>query len=96
MTKYKYNKKDNKFTENGHTMFESDELRRLERLADLEVKFSALEENKSLIPNDFSNQKEVLEWISNESQFRIPKDEKDEILEDWEIYKLNKIEQEFI
>lgn len=36
MIEYKYKKKDNKFTENGHTMFEMDVLRRLQRLADLE------------------------------------------------------------
>lgn len=33
---YKYNKKDNKFTENGHTMFEFDVLQRLKRLSYLE------------------------------------------------------------
>ena len=36
MIEYKYKKKDNKFTENGHTMFEEDVLQRLKRLADLE------------------------------------------------------------
>ena len=38
MTEYKYNKKENKFTENGHTMFEVDVLMRLKRLAFLEDK----------------------------------------------------------
>ena len=36
MIEYKYKKKENKFTENGHTMFEFDVLQRLKRLADLE------------------------------------------------------------
>ena len=36
MLEYKYNKRDNKFTENGHTMFEVDVLKRLKRLAYLE------------------------------------------------------------
>ena len=33
---YRYNKKENKFIENGHTMFERDVLQRLKRLAFLE------------------------------------------------------------
>ena len=36
MIEYKYRKKDNKFTENGHTMFEVDVLERLKRLSYLE------------------------------------------------------------
>ena len=36
MIEYKYKKRENKFTENGHTMFEADVLQRLHRLADLE------------------------------------------------------------
>lgn len=36
MIKYKYNKKTNKFIENGHTMFEEDVLKRLKRLSYLE------------------------------------------------------------
>ena len=36
MTEYKYNKRENKFTENGHVMFEFDVLQRLKRLAVLE------------------------------------------------------------
>jgi hypothetical protein len=36
MIEYKYKKRDNKFTENGHTMFEEDVLQRLKRLAYLE------------------------------------------------------------
>ncbi len=48
MKKYKYNKKVNKFTENGHTMFEEDVLKRLERLADLEEQIKQGE----LLPKD--------------------------------------------
>ena len=36
MIEYKYKKRENKFTENGHTMFEADVLARLQRLAYLE------------------------------------------------------------
>ena len=36
MIKYNYNNIDNKFLENGHTMFEGDVLLRLRRLAHLE------------------------------------------------------------
>ena len=36
MIEYKYKKRENKFTENGHTMFEEDVLQRLKRLAYLE------------------------------------------------------------
>ena len=36
MIEYKYKKIENKFTENGHTMFETDVLARLQRLAYLE------------------------------------------------------------
>ena len=36
MIEYKYKKRENKFTENGHTMFEEDVLLRLQRLAYLE------------------------------------------------------------
>lgn len=36
MIEYKYKKQENKFTENGHTMFEGDVLQRLQRLAHLE------------------------------------------------------------
>lgn len=45
---YKYNEKDGKFTENGHTMFESDVLQRLKRLAYLEeqIKLQPTEPDK--------------------------------------------------
>lgn len=36
MIEYKYKKRENKFTEDGHTMFEFDVLQRLKRLAYLE------------------------------------------------------------
>jgi hypothetical protein len=36
MIEYKYKKRENKFTENGHTMFDFDVLQRLKRLAYLE------------------------------------------------------------
>jgi hypothetical protein len=36
MIEYKHKKRENKFTENGHIMFEEDVLQRLKRLADLE------------------------------------------------------------
>ena len=36
MIEYKYKKRESKFTENGHTMFEEDVLQRLKRLAHLE------------------------------------------------------------
>lgn len=36
MIVYKYNKQKKKFTENGHTMFEDDVLKRLKRLSYLE------------------------------------------------------------
>lgn len=34
-------------------------------------------------------QRELLEWLSNEDYFNIPKDEISEILEDWKTYKYN-------
>jgi hypothetical protein len=50
MVEYKYNKDSNKFTENGHTMFEFDILRRLKRLAYLEeqIKLSRIKEVSTL------------------------------------------------
>ena len=45
--------------------------------------------NKALTIPDVSQQRELLEWLSNEDYFNIPKDEIDEILEDWQIYKSN-------
>lgn len=36
-----------------------------------------------------SQQRELLEWLSNEDYFNIPKDEIDEILEDWKTYNSN-------
>ena len=34
-------------------------------------------------------QRELLEWLSNEDYFKIPKDEIIEILQDWQTYKSN-------
>ena len=42
---YKYNKKENKFTENGHTMFMEDVLQRLKRLSQLASRIKELENN---------------------------------------------------
>lgn len=42
---YNYNKKENKFTENGHTMFMEDVLQRLKRLLHLESRIKELENN---------------------------------------------------
>ena len=36
-----------------------------------------------------SQQRELLEWLSNEDYFNIPKNEIDEILEDWKTYNSN-------
>lgn len=36
-----------------------------------------------------SQQRELLEWLSNEDYFNIPKDEISEILEDWKTYNSN-------
>jgi len=38
---------------------------------------------------DVSQQRELLEWLSNEDYFNIPKDEISEILEDWKTYNSN-------
>ena len=46
MIEYKYKKRENKFTENGHTMFEGDVLQRLKRLAYLEEQFKESKENE--------------------------------------------------
>lgn len=37
-----------------------------------------------------SQQRELLEWLSNEDYFNIPKDEIDEILDDWKTYNSNR------
>jgi len=36
-----------------------------------------------------SQQREMLEWLSNEDYFNIPKDEISEILDDWQTYNSN-------
>ena len=57
MIEYKYKKKENKFTENGHTMFEEDVLQRLKRLADLEEQIN---QGQSLPIDSVSNRRELL------------------------------------
>ena len=44
---------------------------------------------KNLSLTDVSQQRKLLEWLSNEDYFNIPKDEISEILEDWETYNSN-------
>jgi len=73
MIEYKYTKvkghEQKKFTENGHTMFETDVLRRLERLTYLENKMLQLEsssvatdcENVNFVKDDFSKIAEKVE-----------------------------------
>lgn len=57
MIEYKYKKRENKFTENGHTMFEFDVLQRLKRLAYLEEQIK----QGQLLPIDsVSQQSELL------------------------------------
>ena len=45
--------------------------------------------DEALTITDASQQRELLEWLSNEDYFNIPKDEISEILEDWETYNSN-------
>ena len=47
------------------------------------------EQVKKLTIPGVSQQRELLEWLSNEDYFNIPKDEISEILEDWETYNSN-------
>ena len=64
MIKYKYKKRENKFTENGHTMFETDVLQRLKRLADLEEQIK----QGQLLPIDsVSNSLEQTIYVTNSS-----------------------------
>ena len=67
MIDYKYKKKENKFTENGHTMFEEDVLQRLKRLAYLEEQIK----QGQLLPIDSVSDidAELVEWI-NETEKR--------------------------
>lgn len=55
MIEYKYNEKENKFIEDGHTMFEFDVLQRLKRLAYLEEQIiqKQLVPIQHIIPNLF-------------------------------------------
>ena len=45
--------------------------------------------DKQLLIHSVSQQRELLEWLSNEDYFNIPKDEISEILEDWQTYNSN-------
>ena len=56
MIEYKYKKRENKFTENGHTMFEFDVLQRLKRLAYLEEQMK----QGRLLPIDSVSQRSEL------------------------------------
>ena len=56
MIEYKYKKRENKFTENGHTMFEFDVLQRLKRLAYLEEQMK----QGQLLPIDSVSQRSEL------------------------------------
>ena len=44
---------------------------------------------EQLIIRNVSQQHNLLEWLSNEDYFNIPKDEINEILEDWQTYNSN-------
>ena len=46
-------------------------------------------ENEKLALINVSQQGEFLDWLSDEDYFNIPKDEIDEILQDWQYYKSN-------
>jgi len=58
---------------------------------DLMAEFEGYEvfPKKQLTLTDVSQQRELLEWLSNEDFFKIPKDEINEILEDYRTYKSN-------
>ena len=65
MIEYKYKKRENKFTENGHTMFEFDVLQRLKRLAYLEEQMK----QGQLLPIDSVSQRsELLIDFMNKTQ----------------------------
>ena len=44
---------------------------------------------EQLLIQHVSQQRELLEWLSDEDYFNIPKDEISEILEDWQTYNSN-------
>ena len=60
----------------------------LEKYGINEPKASAITEDL-LVLCAVSQQRELLEWLSNEDYFNIPKDEISEILEDWKTYNSN-------
>ena len=63
MIEYKYKKRENKFTENGHTMFEFDVLQRLKRLAYLEEQ---LKQGQLLPIDSVSQQRELLNALADD------------------------------
>lgn len=58
-------------------------------IADLNKYIDHLEVKSNSVLGDVSQQRELLEWLSNEDYFNIPKDEISEILEDWQTYHSN-------
>ena len=46
-------------------------------------------QEQNLLLDNFNNPKKLLEWLSNDNSFNIPKDEIIEILEDWRTYNSN-------
>ena len=71
MIDYKYKKKENKFTENGHTMFEEDVLQRLKRLAHLEEQIK----QGQLLPIDSVSNSALINYIENDAEIAMPIDE---------------------
>jgi hypothetical protein len=47
------------------------------------------EKDKQLLLHNVSQQRELLEWLSDEDYFNISRDEISEILEDWQTYNSN-------
>ena len=69
MIEYKYNKKANKFTENGHTMFEEDVLKRLKRLAYLEEQMKHGELHQPTVGSSISSKDLIqafLDWLESD------------------------------
>ena len=62
MIEYKYKKKENKFTENGHAMFKEDVLQRLKRLAYLEEQ---IKQGQKLPIDSVSKRLEMRKQASN-------------------------------
>ena len=71
MIEYKYKKRENKFTENGHTMFEFDVLQRLKRLAYLEEQMK----QGQLLPVGSVRNSALIDYIENDAEIAMPIDE---------------------